>query len=94
MTEEQARLAELQTDGVYLKEEVDEEDVAEVVAKWTGVPVSKMLEGEMQKLVKMEQNLSKRVIGQDEALEAVANAVRRAEPVCKTRIVRSVHLSF
>ena len=68
----------MQTDGVYLKEEVDEEDVAEVVAKWTGVPVSKMLEGEMQKLVKMEQNLSKRVIGQDEALEAVANAVRRA----------------
>ncbi|MGI9056771.1 MAG: ATP-dependent Clp protease ATP-binding subunit, partial [Pyrinomonadaceae bacterium] len=78
LTEEQARLAELQKDGVYLKEEVDEEDVAEVVAKWTGVPVSKMLEGEMQKLVKMEQNLSKRVIGQDEALEAVANAVRRA----------------
>ena len=78
LVEEQARLAELQTDGVYLKEEVDEEDVAEVVAKWTGVPVSKMLEGEMQKLVSMEQNLSKRVIGQDEALEAVANAVRRA----------------
>ena len=78
LSEEQARLAELQTDGVYLKEEVDEEDVAEVVAKWTGVPVSKMLEGEMQKLVSMEQNLSKRVIGQDEALEAVANAVRRA----------------
>ena len=78
LTEEQAHLAELQSDGVYLKEEVDEEDVAEVVAKWTGVPVSKMLEGEMQKLVKMEQNLSKRVIGQDEALEAVANAVRRA----------------
>jgi len=78
LSEEQARLAELQTDGVYLKEEVDEEDVAEVVAKWTGVPVSKMLEGEMQKLVTMEKNLRKRVIGQDEALEAVANAVRRA----------------
>ena len=75
---EQAHLAELQQDGVYLKEEVDEEDVAEVVAKWTGVPVSKMLEGEMQKLVAMEENLRKRVIGQDEALEAVANAVRRA----------------
>ena len=75
---ERARLEELQKDGVYLKEEVDEEDVAEVVAKWTGVPVSKMLEGEMQKLVSMEVNLSKRVIGQDEALEAVANAVRRA----------------
>ena len=75
---EQARLQELQTDGVFLKEEVDEEDVAEVVAKWTGVPVSKMLEGEMQKLVKMEEGLRKRVIGQDEALTAVANAVRRA----------------
>ncbi|HSK72765.1 MAG TPA: ATP-dependent chaperone ClpB [Pyrinomonadaceae bacterium] len=78
LTEEQARLADLQKEGVFLKEEVDEEDVAEVVAKWTGVPVSKMLEGEMQKLVSMEQNLRKRVIGQDEALEAVANAVRRA----------------
>ena len=75
---EQQRLGELQKDGVFLKEEVDEEDVAEVVAKWTGVPVSKMLEGEMQKLIAMEDNLRKRVIGQDEALEAVANAVRRA----------------
>jgi ATP-dependent Clp protease ATP-binding subunit ClpB len=75
---EQERLAELQKDGVFLKEEVDEEDVAEVVAKWTGVPVSKMLEGEMQKLVAMEENLRRRVIGQDEGLQAVANAVRRA----------------
>ena len=75
---EQKRLGDLQKDGVFLKEEVDEEDVAEVVAKWTGVPVSKMLEGEMQKLIQMESNLSRRVIGQDEALEAVANAVRRA----------------
>jgi ATP-dependent Clp protease ATP-binding subunit ClpB len=78
LAQEQARLAELQKEGVFLKEEVDEEDVAEVVAKWTGVPVSKMLEGEMQKLVRMEENLRKRVIGQDEALSAVANAVRRA----------------
>jgi len=75
---EQEKLAELQTDGVMLKEEVDEEDVAEVVAKWTGIPVSKMLEGEMQKLVTMEDRLSKRVIGQAEALKAVADAVRRA----------------
>ncbi len=75
---EQARLEELQTDGVFLKEEVDEEDVAEVVAKWTGVPVTKMLQSEMQKLVSMEDNLRNRVIGQDEALSAVANAVRRA----------------
>ena len=75
---EQQRLEELQSEGVFLKEEVDEEDVAEVVAKWTGVPISKMLEGEMQKLVQMEEKLRTRVIGQDEALEAVANAVRRA----------------
>jgi ATP-dependent Clp protease ATP-binding subunit ClpB len=75
---EQERLQSLQKDGVFLKEEVDEEDVAEVVAKWTGIPVSKMLQGEMQKLVSMEENLRRRVIGQDEALEAVANAVRRA----------------
>jgi ATP-dependent Clp protease ATP-binding subunit ClpB len=76
--EEREKLAELQRDGVFLKEEVDEEDVAQVVAKWTGVPVSKMLEGEMQKLVTMEEGLRRRVIGQDEALTAVANAVRRA----------------
>ena len=76
--EEQVKLAEFQKDGVMLKEEVDEEDIAQVVAKWTGIPVSKMLEGEMQKLVTMEERLSKRVIGQEEALAAVANAVRRA----------------
>jgi ATP-dependent Clp protease ATP-binding subunit ClpB len=75
---EQETLAKFQEDGVMLKEEVDEEDVAEVVAKWTGIPVSKMLEGEMQKLVTMEDRLSKRVIGQEEALKAVADAVRRA----------------
>ncbi|HEX8494184.1 MAG TPA: ATP-dependent chaperone ClpB [Pyrinomonadaceae bacterium] len=78
LNSEQEKLAELQRDGVMLKEEVDEEDVAEVVAKWTGVPVSKMLEGEMQKLISMEDRLRNRVIGQDEALTAVANAVRRA----------------
>ncbi len=75
---EQDKLAAFQQDGVMLKEEVDEEDVAQVVAKWTGIPVSKMLEGEMQKLVTMEERLSQRVIGQEEALTAVANAVRRA----------------
>jgi ATP-dependent Clp protease ATP-binding subunit ClpB len=75
---EQEKLAVFQQDGVMLKEEVDEEDVAEVVAKWTGIPVSKMLEGEMQKLVTMENRLGLRVIGQEEALNAVANAVRRA----------------
>ncbi|HKG45325.1 MAG TPA: ATP-dependent chaperone ClpB [Pyrinomonadaceae bacterium] len=75
---EQDKLATFQQDGVMLKEEVDEEDVAEVVAKWTGIPVSRMLEGEMQKLVTMEGRLANRVIGQEEALAAVANAVRRA----------------
>jgi ATP-dependent Clp protease ATP-binding subunit ClpB len=75
---EQDRLANLQQEKVMLKEEVDEEDVAEVVAKWTGIPVSRMLEGEMQKLVTMEDRLSHRVIGQEEALTAVSNAVRRA----------------
>ena len=75
---EQDKLAVFQQDGVMLKEEVDEEDVAQVVAKWTGIPVSKMLEGEMQKLVTMEERLGERVIGQEEALTAVANAVRRA----------------
>ena len=75
---DQARLAELQKSGRTLKEEVTEEDVAEVVAKWTGVPITKMLEGEMQKLVAMEERLGMRVVGQNDALIAVANAVRRA----------------
>jgi len=61
-----------------LKEEVDEEDIAAIVSKWTGIPVSKMLEGETQKLVQMEERLRERVVGQDEALTAVANAIRRS----------------
>ena len=61
-----------------LKEEVDEEDIAEVVAKWTNIPVSRLLEGEIQKLVHMEERLHRRVVGQDEAIGAVANAIRRA----------------
>jgi ATP-dependent Clp protease ATP-binding subunit ClpB len=73
------KLAELHKGGVRLvKEEVDEEDVAEVVAKWTGIPVSRLVEGEVQKLVKMEDRLHDRVIGQDEAVRAVSEAVRRA----------------
>jgi ATP-dependent Clp protease ATP-binding subunit ClpB len=71
-------LAELQIDGAMLKEEVDAEDVAEVVSRWTGVPVTRLLESELQKLVHMEQDLEGRVIGQDEAVRAVANAVRRS----------------
>jgi ATP-dependent Clp protease ATP-binding subunit ClpB len=71
-------LAELQADRRMLKEEVDEEDVAEVVASWTGVPVSRLMEGELEKLLHMEERLHERVIGQDSAVSAVANALRRA----------------
>ena len=73
-----ARLTELQGTHQMLKEEVDEEDVAEVVSKWTGVPVTRLMEGELQKLVRMEEVLHQRVIGQDEAVVAVANAIRRS----------------
>jgi ATP-dependent Clp protease ATP-binding subunit ClpB len=73
-----ARLAELQSEQKMLKEEVDAEDVAEVVSRWTGVPVSRLVEGEMQKLVKLEDLLHQRVVGQDEAVQAVANAIRRS----------------
>ena len=72
------RLSELQDTQQMLKEEVDEEDVAEVVSKWTGVPVSRLMEGELQKLVRMEDVLHERVVGQDEATTAVANAIRRS----------------
>src|SRR2546422_4245602 len=72
------RLAEIQKKGKYLKEEVDAEDIAEIVSKWTGIPVTKMLESEKERLVKLEEELGRRVIGQKEALAAVANAVRRA----------------
>jgi ATP-dependent Clp protease ATP-binding subunit ClpB len=75
---ENAKLAELQKQQKFLKEEVDDEDIAEVVANWTGIPVSRMLEGETAKLVKMEERLRARVVGQDDALVAVANAVRRS----------------
>jgi ATP-dependent Clp protease ATP-binding subunit ClpB len=72
------QLAELQRDRKFLKEEVDEEDIAEVVSRWTGIPVSKLMEGEVEKLIHMEEGLHARVVGQDEAVEAVANAIRRA----------------
>jgi ATP-dependent Clp protease ATP-binding subunit ClpB len=75
---EEARLAEKQHGKRLLKEEVDEEDIAQVVSRWTGVPVSKLLEGEMQKLLHLEDELHKRVIGQDEAVQAVSEAVMRA----------------
>ena len=75
---ENQKLAELQKDGAMLKEEVDAEDVAEVVGKWTGIPVTRLLEGEKMKLVHMEDRLAARVVGQSEAVQAVSNAVRRA----------------
>ncbi len=74
----EARLADQHAQGRMLREEVDEEDIAATVAKWTGIPVTRLLEGEIQKLVNMEERLARRVVGQDEALRAVANAVRRA----------------
>jgi ATP-dependent Clp protease ATP-binding subunit ClpB len=73
-----AHLGELQADRRMLKEEVDAEDVAEVVSRWTGIPVSRLMEGEVAKLVRMEDVLHQRVIGQDEAVSAVANAIRRS----------------
>jgi ATP-dependent Clp protease ATP-binding subunit ClpB len=78
MKKEEERLAVLQKEQKMLKEEVDEEDVAEVVSKWTGIPVSRMLEGEVEKLIHMEERLRQRVVGQDDAIIAVSNAVRRA----------------
>ncbi|MDH3290126.1 MAG: ATP-dependent chaperone ClpB [Gemmatimonadota bacterium] len=75
---EKSRLAEIQTKAKYLKEEVDAEDVAQIVARWTGIPVTRMLESERARLTKLEAELHRRVVGQDEAVAAVANAVRRA----------------
>jgi len=72
------RLDELQTDQTMLKEEVDEEDVAEVVSRWTGVPVARLMEGEVEKLIHLEDHLHRRVVGQDDAVSAVANAIRRS----------------
>jgi ATP-dependent Clp protease ATP-binding subunit ClpB len=79
VAEQEARLAELHSEGgSLLVDEVTEEDVAQVVAKWTGIPVSRLLEGEVEKLIHMEERLHERVVGQDEAVEAVSNALRRS----------------
>ncbi|HEU4335632.1 MAG TPA: AAA family ATPase, partial [Candidatus Eisenbacteria bacterium] len=78
LAEESAALAELQKDLEILKEEVDEEDIAEVVSRWSGIPVVKLLEGEVEKLLGMEARLTERVVGQDRAVRAVSDAVRRA----------------
>jgi len=78
LVQSEARLKELQKDGALLKEEVDAEEIAQVVARWTGIPVSRLLEAETQKLIHMEERLHQRVIGQDDAVRVVSNAVRRA----------------
>ncbi len=78
LEEAQRQLAEAQSGGAMLREEVTPEEIAEVVSKWTGIPVSKLMEGEVEKLLSMEERLSRRVVGQDEALRAVSAAVRRA----------------
>ncbi len=79
LEQEQERLKEIQKDGKsMLKEEVDAEDIAAIISKWTGIPVSKLLEGEREKLIHMEERLGERVVGQHEAIVAVSNAVRRA----------------
>ncbi len=78
MTGLEAKLAKIQARKKMLKEEVDEEDVAEVVAKWTGIPVSKMLQGDLERLIKMEDVLRGRVVGQDDALRAVSDTIRRS----------------
>ncbi|HEX9926259.1 MAG TPA: ATP-dependent chaperone ClpB [Anaerolineae bacterium] len=78
LAEQETRLNEFQQGGSLLQEEVDAEQIAEIVSRWTGIPVSKLLEGEVEKLIKMEERLHRRVVGQAEALQAVANAVRRS----------------
>jgi ATP-dependent Clp protease ATP-binding subunit ClpB len=78
LDEANQRLNELHAQGALLKEEVDEEDISEIVSKWTGIPVSRLMEGEIQKLLRMEENLHRRVVDQEDAVEAVANAVRRS----------------
>jgi ATP-dependent Clp protease ATP-binding subunit ClpB len=77
LAETNERLAEVQLNGAMLKEEVGAEDIAEIVARWTGIPVSRMLESERMKLLRIDEELSKRVVGQPEAIEAVSNAVKR-----------------
>src|SRR4029079_8492676 len=78
LKEANGRLEDMQKTERILKENVDEEDVAKIVAKWTGIPVSKMLESEVEKLVHMEELLGQRVVGQNDALKAVADAIRRS----------------
>jgi ATP-dependent Clp protease ATP-binding subunit ClpB len=78
LEEENKKLASLQKETKMLKEEVDEEDIAEIVSKWTGIPVGRLMEGEANKLIRMEEELKQRVVGQDEAIRLVSNAIRRS----------------
>ncbi|MCG3205228.1 MAG: Chaperone protein ClpB [Elusimicrobia bacterium] len=78
LSKEQVQLNEIQKERKMLKEEVDEEDIAEVVSKWTGIPLSKLMQGEIEKLIHMEEKLRERIIGQDEAVSLIANAIRRS----------------
>ena len=87
--EQQRRLAELQASGAMLKEEVTQEEIAEVVSKWTGIPVARLMEGEVEKLLHMEERLAKRVVGQDEAVAAVQPRCAFGAPGCRTPTGRS-----
>ena len=78
LAEDERRLKELQTEGVLLKEEVDPEEIALVVSRWTAIPVARLMEGEIEKLIKMEERLHERIVGQDEAVGVISNAVRRS----------------
>ncbi len=89
----QSEVARNAETGAMIKEEVDAEDIAEVVARWTGIPVSRMLRSEREKLLRMESELHDRVIGQDRAIAAVSDAVRRSRAGCRTRAVPSVRSS-
>lgn len=93
--ETQQKLHEMQGDQAMIKEEVDAEDIADVVSRWTGIPVSKMLQSEKEKLLHLEDELHQRVIGQNEAIEAVADAAHAAAARdCKIPSVLSAHSSF
>ena len=78
LTAKTKELRDVQEKSRMLKEEVEEEDIAEIVSKWTGIPITKLMEGEVEKLVHMEDRLKERVIGQDEAISLISNAVRRS----------------
>ena len=78
LEEQNKQLAKVQKEGSLLKEEVDDEDIAQIISKWTKIPISKLLEGETEKLIHMEENLKQRVVGQDEAIDAIASCIRRS----------------